>query len=327
MFNVSRFEKTHVKKELECEVVTPLFLGGANPQNAELRAPPLKGILRFWWRAVSGIENIKDLADEEGRIFGSTEKKSNVLLWIENIDAQSKTENLPPGKKVPVQGKTFPVSIIHYLAYGLFSYQMGAGNVFTKRFFPPQSRFKIVVQYPPSIESEITAALQSTMSFGGLGARSRNGFGSLHCPALGNGKFPNNGGLKPFTSFSKEALLFDKFGVHNTWVDALSEIGDVYRSARLKLESRHRFFRRAFVAMPIEAKNENIPDDIRNGRHAKPYFLHVNKTPEGRYRGQILFLPYQYKRKADDRTNILEEYKSVCAKMNEEIYKAMGGAS
>jgi len=327
MFNISRFNKESVTRELECEVVTPLFLGGADPQEAELRAPPLKGIIRFWWRAVSGIEDLKELAVKEGRIFGSTEKKSNVSLWIESINAQSKRENLPPGKKVPVEGKTFPASIIHYLAYGLFSYQKGAGNVFTKSFFPPQSRFKMIVQYPPSIESDITAALRAMLSFGGLGARSRNGFGSLHCSALGNGNLPNNGGLKSYTSFSKDARLFNKFGVHNSWVDALSEIGDVYRNARLKLESRHLFDKRAFVAMPIEARNEKIPENIRNGRHAKPYFLHVNKTPDGRYRGQILFLPYLYKRKADDRTNRIEEYKSVCAKMNEEIELAMGGAS
>jgi CRISPR-associated protein Cmr1 len=43
-------------KEFEVEVVTPMFLGGANNLEAELRVPSIKGMLRFWWRATCGIE-------------------------------------------------------------------------------------------------------------------------------------------------------------------------------------------------------------------------------------------------------------------------------
>lgn len=40
------------------KAVTPMFLGGAEPNKiAELRAPSIKGALRFWYRAI----------DEEGR--------------------------------------------------------------------------------------------------------------------------------------------------------------------------------------------------------------------------------------------------------------------
>lgn len=327
MFNVSRFERKFTIRELECEVITPLFLGGADPQNAEMRAPPIKGALRFWWRAVSGIEDIESLAKNEGEIFGNTKRKSSVSIRIEAINATPVLYNLPEGKKVPVEGKTYPASIIYYLAYGLFTYKKGEGNVFKNKFFPPQSSFKIVVKYPTNMENEIDHAIRAMMSFGGLGARSRNGFGSLHCAALGNGMPQNSGALKSYTSFSKDSLIFDKFKIHNSWEDALSEIGDVYRSARLKLEPRHRWEKRSFVAMPIEAKKENIPSYIKQGRHAKPYFLSVRKTPDGRHQGRILFLPYLYKRNADDRIDRIEEYKAVCKQMNENILEAMGGAS
>ncbi|HPU57120.1 MAG TPA: type III-B CRISPR module RAMP protein Cmr1, partial [Verrucomicrobiota bacterium] len=34
-------------------IVTPMFLGGANPESqAELRISSIKGALRFWWRAL-----------------------------------------------------------------------------------------------------------------------------------------------------------------------------------------------------------------------------------------------------------------------------------
>jgi len=304
MFHVSRFNGIE-KRQYECEIVTPMFLGGADPRSAELRVPPIKGLLRFWWRAVCGIEDIKDMAYWEGEIFGSTEKKSKVSLWIENIDAQPRLERLPKGKKVPVEGKSYPTSIIHYLAYGFYERQ-GRENVFIKSHFPVQSRFKIVLQFSKGvtmIEGALEKSLKAMIMYGGLGARSRNGFGSLHCPILMDTKFSDYGPLKSYTSFSKYSTLFDKFKIYNKWEEALSEIGVAYRTARLNLEPKHTWQRRSFIAMPIEAKGEKIPDDIRNGRHAKPYFLHVNKTADGRYQGQILFLPYFYRRDANDTKN------------------------
>jgi CRISPR-associated protein Cmr1 len=41
------------KLTFDLEVVTPLFLGGAN-QQAELRAPTFKHLGRWWFRAVKG---------------------------------------------------------------------------------------------------------------------------------------------------------------------------------------------------------------------------------------------------------------------------------
>jgi CRISPR/Cas system CMR-associated protein Cmr1 (group 7 of RAMP superfamily) len=34
------------KLTAEFEIVTPLFMGGANPQSSELRVPSIKGVLR-----------------------------------------------------------------------------------------------------------------------------------------------------------------------------------------------------------------------------------------------------------------------------------------
>ncbi len=304
MFYVSRFNGIE-KRQYECEIVTPMFLGGADPRSAELRVPSIKGVMRFWWRAVCGIEDIKDMAYWEGEIFGSTERKSKVSLRIENIDAQPKLDKLPEGK-VLVEGKNYRTSIIHYLAYGFYEYKKGSGNVFIKSFFPTQSRFKVVLQFPKGItmmEVALEKSLKAMITYGGLGACSRNGFGSLNCPILMDTKFSDDGPLRSYTSFSKCSVLFDKFNIHNKWEEALSEIGVAYRTARLKLEPKHTWQRRSFIAMPIEAKGKKIPDDIRNGRHAKPYFLHVNKTADGRYQGQILFLPYLYRRDETDKKN------------------------
>lgn len=58
--DISRYRK-RIQKEFEVEVVTPMFMGSANINEAELRTPSLKGMLRFWWRATCGIGDIQEL--------------------------------------------------------------------------------------------------------------------------------------------------------------------------------------------------------------------------------------------------------------------------
>ena len=327
MFYITRFKDIE-RREYECEVVTPLFLGGADPQKAELRVPPIKAAMRFWWRALYGGEDTtKEMAEREAAIFGSTDKKSTLSVTVHRLNSKTALRDLPPGKMVPVEGKTYKTSIINYLAYGLFEYKNAIKkNVYTKEHIEPASRMKIIISFLPAFETDVLNAFKTLITFGGIGARSRNGFGALCCTEFIDQKMKKAGELKSFTSFSKETKLFNKFNKHENWSDALSEVGEVYRNARLKLDKRHSWDNRRFIALPIEAQRENIPEPIRHGRHAKPYFLHVNKTTDGKYQGQILFLPYLYKATPGDRSNQVPEYMAACGKMNEEIEKAMGGA-
>ena len=325
-FYISRF-KNMDSVEFDLEVVTPMFLGGADPTKAELRVPSIKAAMRFWWRTLYNGNDIKNMAKKEAEIFGSVANRAVVTVKLDSQSIKTVLKDLPPSNKIMVtsKGKTFPISIIEYLVFGLFDPKRKTGK-YLREYIEPKSRFKVIVAFPKNKESEVNKSLKCMISFGGLGSRSRNGLGSLHCSALIDHTVKNEGDLKSFTAFSKEAKLFDKFNKHAKWEDALSEIGTVYRAARLNLEDRHKFNKRGLIAMPIESKFErNIPQSIRNGRHAKPYFLHVNKTTGGQYQGQILFLPYQYRAKPDDHSSKVDEYKAVCNKMNDEISKSMGG--
>jgi CRISPR-associated protein Cmr1 len=324
MFNISRFKDIE-KRKYECEVVTPLFLGGADPHKTELRVPPIKAAMRFWWRAQFENDNIEEMAKREAEIFGSTEKKSVISVSLEVSSLTPVLKDLPTGKMVPVKGKPYPTSIIHYLAYGLHKRE-AKKNVYIKEYVEPKSLFRVSVCFPKNVEHDVINAFKALLTCGGIGARSRNGFGSLHCNELNDFMIKKEGPLKSFTAFSKSAILFNRFNKHDKWEEALSEIGMVYRDARLNLEDRHKFAKRGLIAMPIESQNEkNIPQPIREGRHAKPYFLHVNKRPDGKYQGHILFLPYLYKAGPNDVSNKLKDYASVCQQMNDEIAKGMEG--
>ncbi len=61
--------------KFECETVTPMFLAGADGKTQELRAPSIKGLMRFWWRAMNGHLDLEKLKEKEGEIFGASDEK------------------------------------------------------------------------------------------------------------------------------------------------------------------------------------------------------------------------------------------------------------
>jgi len=293
-FNISRYKDIE-KITYECEVVTPMFLSGANQREAELRTQSIKGALRFWWRALYGSDDIEDMKKKESEIFGNTEKKSKISINVDDI-FENRIENLPKGKNFTVEStkkaKVFTLGIIDYLAYGLHDYQKGR-NIYNRSFINSGKNFKINFKIDSRFREEILNSFNILIDYGGLGARSRNGFGSISCKDCEkiNIKDFFIERVKKYTAFNSDSWIktFDK---HNSWIDALSEIGLKYREARLSLERKHSFERRGLVAKPIEVKGEKIPHEIRNERQAKTYFLSVNKV-DNKYVGKILFLPYE----------------------------------
>ena len=56
-----------------CQTITPMLMHGADGSTAELRPASIKGVLRFWWRAIHGnLPNIEALKKAEAEIFGSS---------------------------------------------------------------------------------------------------------------------------------------------------------------------------------------------------------------------------------------------------------------
>jgi CRISPR/Cas system CMR-associated protein Cmr1 (group 7 of RAMP superfamily) len=84
-------EKDHKKPHMNTllasfEIVTPMFLGGADPKTPQgIRPASVKGALRFWWRALnwarvaalhSSDQNaaLRQLHQEEGWLFGQSRR-------------------------------------------------------------------------------------------------------------------------------------------------------------------------------------------------------------------------------------------------------------
>lgn len=156
-------------------VVTPMFCAGADPQKPELRAASFKGVLRFWWRALAwGWYNgdLTKICEAEEYIFGGVSQgQSKVRVQLRPCGPQ------PTGLQSwdPAQA-----GLIYLAGMGLVK--------FRKQPQPgvPSSndlRFSVIVHLSPDLRDkhrqQIRDALTAVGLFGGLGARSRRGFGSL----------------------------------------------------------------------------------------------------------------------------------------------------
>lgn len=279
--------------EYECEVVTPLFLGGADPKSAELRAASVKGVLRFWWRALYGGDDIEDMRKRESMIFGSTEQKSLLKVQISPITINYSNERLSQG-----------FSTIEYLAYGYIQKDKTIRN-----HIKPGSRFKIFLDLINCPElNEVTNAMKFLLSYSGIGSRSRNAFGSLFCKnAEIDYKVFKKDDKKHFISKSASMQL-KQFSIKSDWKQAMTEMGDSYKNARYVLKQEH--MNRGMIGLPFGSES-----DFK--RYAKSFFMHISKL-DNRYRGQILYMPHIY---------ALEAKKMIHEKVNNRLFEIVSGGA
>lgn len=153
----------------ECEIITPMFLAGADGKTPELRPPSIKGMMRFWWRAIKGEDNIEKLGIEEGNLFGSSDEKIGKAKFLVRIIAN----NLTTGEFSPVPHRT---------------------NKFKFKGFNIGQKFSVLLAGKDNI-TNFKTIYELAMLLGGFGKRSRRGFGSIHCE---NWDFTDDNGLIQF---------------------------------------------------------------------------------------------------------------------------------
>jgi len=175
--------------ELELELLTPAFVSGAIQKTVELRSASVRGLLRWWWRASVGGANTSpaQLLQEEARIFGSAQQgvKSQVVVEVR----AGKLQEINRGRSLRPSGIRFTyragtregtADILPYLAYGpvLIRPALAPGSSFTVRLSWPPGALE-----QPQIQQLVRAAC-AWVTLGGIGARSRKGFGQLEKKSL-----------------------------------------------------------------------------------------------------------------------------------------------
>ena len=138
------------------ETVTPVLTHGADNRTPELRPPSFRGAMRYWWRAalggIIGDENLKALHELEGAVFGDTECGSPISIRLGTSDTRETTACLLPHK-----------------------------NKIRRESL--EGTFELILSQPRHDDALIwdaaCASLELALTFGGVGLRSRRGYGTL----------------------------------------------------------------------------------------------------------------------------------------------------
>lgn len=188
-------------------LLTPLFGGGVASPKADpvtvVRPSGIKGQLRFWWRAVMGWQakgDLERLLGLEELVWGGVTKlqrSSLVSLQVEILDKgkEAKPFTRQPGRNFP---RNHPDVAPAYVAFPLQGARANSTD-HTEPTVLQGVRFRLELRYPgafpkqaldafrskfrfePEVElnEQVTAALWAWETFGGVGGRTRRGFGAL----------------------------------------------------------------------------------------------------------------------------------------------------
>jgi CRISPR-associated protein Cmr1 len=187
--------------EVSYKVVTPMFCGGARPTVAELRLPSFKGVLRWWWRAFAWPRSggaLSKVAAAEDELFGSARRgQGRVIMRLVTPIAPT---TIKKDEVLKVEGKVVGEGA-RYLGYGVMEAfarkakenrpAVEAGQL-TRACLRAPFEIKLelrVRDLDEATRGSLVDALKAVGLLGGIGAKSRKGYGSLVLASMAlNGK-------------------------------------------------------------------------------------------------------------------------------------------
>ena len=142
------------KTTLILETVAPMFLHGENSRRLDLRPPPFKSLMRYWWRTVQDCDETL-LREEEAKLFGSTKGKAPFSIRIPG------TQQLATGRYKPLPHRT------------------DNRGFRTDAYKEEQSLDLYLITKKGTAVSTYKQIAKLSFLLGGVGNRSRRGFGSI----------------------------------------------------------------------------------------------------------------------------------------------------
>jgi CRISPR-associated protein Cmr6 len=344
----------HAVFETTLELVTPAFLAGANQQadDCQLRGPSLRGLLRWWWRTMhAGFMEVAALRRLEAAVWGDAHTRGAVRLAIEPQgplqpilydhkdrlfpmpDFQREHRLQPPPNQKTNQG-------LFYASYGMDDdqhrrYYLPPGTRWIVRLVARKSYWQIrdlrgkLVRTPidPTVVlQQAKAALWLLTHVGGVGSKSRKGFGSFADIFAGDvsslrdcqqaaaafrrlcrcdGPFHDR--LAESPALERARRLDDvTTGWNDCWY-ALDQLGYAFQSF-----AQHRRHDRAKAALglprqihgprhePMRGQNRaphRPPEQLRGpkgDRYASPVFYHLGRTADGALLVRVTAFPTKH---------------------------------
>lgn len=309
---ITRFHNME-RLDVTVEFLTPTFLGGAD-QQAELRSPPFKNLLRQWWRVANGHLDVQSLRQQEGELFGtvlgeSETSASNVRLVItpgDRFTVSSQPFQLGTTRHPEVGQNGMNVQNALYLGFGPVTYKQGTMHF--RKYIAPDSVADIKILLPRQKREVIVAALQLMDAFGTIGSRCRNGYGSVALTMDGltrpdlttilsrqlselvdnhQKEYPNHLG------HDNNGKLLWESGIQPQWMNAMTLLAGTYLQTRTNiqingagLQPRH--------ALGYPVTNHTVANwGGNNGRMSSQLRLMVKRNHENQLVARILHLPHR----------------------------------
>jgi len=186
------------KLEYTVSFNTPAFLGNAE-QQAQWRTPPFKALIRQWWRVANsrGVAyDVVELRTEEAKLFGSASDtegsrsgRSRLAIRLRSWK-RGAMDHWQPGDRVfhpEVGDGGRDVGADLYLGYGPLTFVKGTafapirGTDFQRTALNPKTDLsRLILGVPDEHFAAIEKTLRLIGSFGTIGSRSRNGWGSMN---------------------------------------------------------------------------------------------------------------------------------------------------
>lgn len=186
-------------------LVTPGFFAGADqfdPQGCDLRPATLRGLLRWWWRTMhAGFVDVATLARMEAALWGDTNATGAIALQVTPRPGNPEPErfdwqNIVQRHQLPKSRDRKTAQGLHYSSYGMNErsrparYYLPPGAEWEIRLVAKEGEYrdgkkekKTIIPVEVALE-QAQAALWLLADFGGVGSKSRKGFGSLEMASL-----------------------------------------------------------------------------------------------------------------------------------------------
>ena len=284
--------------EAEYVAATPIYMGNERPDKPaqRLREASFKGVLRFWWRALMWNQVWQELQNEEkalaalkkleGELFGFATDKSNGKSTGRASTFVLRIHETSAGQKDRLPGNGW-------------RYLLGQGLKGHEPSHHAGTRFLVRLLLKREISDQQLLQLQQALValglFGGVGARSRRGVGSLSIHALREdgssaGEVPQKAGDLPkalqwlglpatcpkpkFAAFSSESRV-------DLWPGDIARFGFEFLDWRSYYDHHQR--------PPVRKRNPNFPDD-----HDEMLKAAMGRRP-ARHPERVIFgLPHNY---------------------------------
>lgn len=161
----------------KCKLVTPLYGGGVRAgmvdRELPIRVASIRGQLRFWWRVAAGpFDCSAAMFRRESALWGGIASSG------------------PSASQVAVRVTCAPAADAQFIASDTqtdpgVKYAFGPAAINgVAQWLRPGYAFSLALRCPPETAAEVTSALRWWASFGGLGARTRRGFGAVRVEGL-----------------------------------------------------------------------------------------------------------------------------------------------